>query len=61
MASSIVFAATPATAGFLSSVPPWKAPRRFHVRSSLDADVSDMSVNGKNQRIKIEPLLSPLQ
>lgn len=47
MASSIVFAATPATA-FLSSVPPWKTPRRFHVRCSLDADVSDMSVNGNN-------------
>lgn len=55
MASSIVFAATPATA-FLSSVPPWKAPRRFHVRSSLDADVSDMSVNAPKGLFPPEPV-----
>lgn len=56
MASSIVFAATPAT-GFLS-VPPLKS-RRFYVSSSLDSDVSDMSVNGNNPIKKIESLLSP--
>lgn len=57
MASSIVFAATSAT-GFLT-VPPLKA-RRFHVTSSLDTDVSDMSVNGNKPNKKIESLLSPL-
>ncbi|CAN8260423.1 unnamed protein product [Cochlearia groenlandica] len=54
MASSIVFAATPATR-FLLSVPPSKA-RRFHVCSSLDSDVSDMSVNAPKGLFPPEPI-----
>ncbi|KAL1211653.1 Zeta-carotene desaturase, chloroplastic/chromoplastic [Cardamine amara subsp. amara] len=53
MASSIVFAATPAT-GFLS-VPPLK-PRRLCVSSSLDTDVSDMSVNAPKGLFPPEPV-----
>ncbi|EOA30241.1 hypothetical protein CARUB_v10013363mg [Capsella rubella] len=53
MASSIVFAATPVT-GFLS-VPPLKS-RRFHVCSSLDTDVSDMSVNAPKGLFPPEPV-----
>ncbi|CAL9219620.1 Zeta-carotene desaturase [Arabidopsis suecica] len=53
MASSIVFAATPAT-GFLS-VPPLKS-RRFYVNSSLDSDVSDMSVNAPKGLFPPEPV-----
>ncbi|VVA96500.1 unnamed protein product [Arabis nemorensis] len=53
MTSSIVFAATPAT-GFLS-VHPLK-PRRFHVTSSLDTDVSDMSVNAPKGLFPPEPV-----
>ncbi|KAH0850154.1 hypothetical protein HID58_095737 [Brassica napus] len=55
MASSIVFAAT-LLLRFLSSVPPWKTPRRFHVRCSLDADVSDMSVNAPKGLFPPEPV-----
>ncbi|XP_010419792.1 PREDICTED: zeta-carotene desaturase, chloroplastic/chromoplastic-like [Camelina sativa] len=54
MASSIVFAATPVT-GFLS-VPPLKSRRFLHVCSSLDADVSDMSVNAPKGLFPPEPV-----
>uniref|UniRef100_A0A1J3DI26 Zeta-carotene desaturase n=1 Tax=Noccaea caerulescens TaxID=107243 RepID=A0A1J3DI26_NOCCA len=53
MASSIVFAATPAT-GFLS-VRPLRA-RRFCVSSSLDTYVSDMSVNAPKGLFPPEPV-----
>ncbi|XP_010550937.1 PREDICTED: zeta-carotene desaturase, chloroplastic/chromoplastic [Tarenaya hassleriana] len=52
MASSIVFAAASATG--LLSVPPLKA-RRFCLRSSLDTDVSDMSVNAPKGLFPPEP------
>ncbi|CAH8259357.1 unnamed protein product [Arabidopsis lyrata] len=53
MASSIVFAATPAT-GFLSQ--PSLKSRRFYVNSSLDSDVSDMSVNAPKGLFPPEPV-----